>query len=436
MRFRLLCSAVATAAVALTLVSCTGQPPADQFYSYSGPTPLASLAPGTILKTRTISYHIVGIPTSVRVIQLLYRSTDVQGRPTANVTSILKPAKPDPSKAVSYQSFYDSLNPADSPSRSIAGDVTRGGLVNNVEAGLIQPLLAKGYTVLVPDTEGQNAAFAAGPEYGYNTLDSIRAALRSPASGIDDSTRIGLLGYSGGAIATSWAAALAPGYAPDVNKHLVGFAEGGVLVNPAHNLLYVSGSYAWAGVAGMAIVGISRSFDVDLSPYVSDLGKRLLPRFDKVSIIDVILRYPGVRWEQLVKPEYANPNSIPEYVEAVNRINLGLAPTPSIPGFIEQGAGGVLEGTPANKPGIGPGDGVMVAGDVRALARQYCETGNRSISYVEDAQLSHVMVGAKFVPAAMKWIDDRLAGKPAPSSCGTISAGNSLAAQRLVAPGK
>jgi len=150
----------------------------------------------------------------------------------------------------------------------------------------------------------------------------------------------------------------------------------------------------------------------------------------------VILRYPGVRWEQLVKPEYANPNSIPEYVDAVNRINLGLAPTPSIPGFIEQGAGGVLEGTPANKPGIGPGDGVMVAGDVRALARQYCETGNRSISYVEDAQLSHVMVGAKFVPAAMKWIDDRLAGKPAPTSCGTISAGNSLAAQRLVAPGK
>lgn len=34
------------------------------------------------------------------------------------------------------------------------------------------PLLALGYTVVIPDTEGPNADFAAGPEYGMMTLDS------------------------------------------------------------------------------------------------------------------------------------------------------------------------------------------------------------------------------------------------------------------------
>ena len=38
-----------------------------------------------------------------------------------------------------------------------------------------------------------------------------------------------MLGYSGGAIATEWAAELAPSYAPEVNERLIGAAIGGVL---------------------------------------------------------------------------------------------------------------------------------------------------------------------------------------------------------------
>ncbi|GAA1957654.1 hypothetical protein [Amycolatopsis minnesotensis] len=41
-------------------------------------------------------------------------------------------------------------------------------------------------------------------------------------------------------------------YAPEVDKNLVGFAEGGVLVAPAHNLKYGSGSGVWAGIMPMA----------------------------------------------------------------------------------------------------------------------------------------------------------------------------------------
>ena len=157
----------------------------------------------------------------------------------------------------------------------------------------------------------------------------------------------------------------------------------------------------------------------------------MLKQFDHASIINVLLQFPDMTWQQLVKPEFANPNSIPAYVDAVNRINLGLAPTPSIPGLIEQGLNGGLEGTAGDKPGIGPGDGVMVAGDVRTLARQYCADGNQSISYVEHEFLSHVLTAVAWVPNTLDWIDARFANKPAPSSCGRIPAGNSLAPEVL-----
>jgi Secretory lipase len=218
-------------------------PEQDPFYSYEGSTPLANIAPGTVLKTRTLSYHVAGVPLPIKAAQLLYRSTGETGQPTVNVTSVLQPPlRLGAPTIVSYQSFYDSLNPEDEPSYAISGGVTLGGLIPTAESGLIAPALLAGETVVVPDTQGETADFAAGPEYGMNTLDSLRAALGSPASGVAGAKKIGLIGYSGGAIATGWAAELASSYAPDISSRIVGATMGGVLVDPAHNLHYVDGS--------------------------------------------------------------------------------------------------------------------------------------------------------------------------------------------------
>ncbi|GAA3040881.1 lipase family protein [Kitasatospora albolonga] len=436
---RLLAVAV-TAALAATPLAATAVPAsaatasasADSFYAYDGSAPLASFEPGAVLKTRTLTYHLVGLPTPVRAIQLLYRTTDAQGRPAANVTTVVRSLTGDSTKAVSYQSFYDSLDPADSPSRAIAGDLSLGGLIPNAESLFLIPALTQGYNIVIPDTEGQSADFAAGPEYGTNTLDSIRAAVRSGATGMNADTRFGLLGYSGGAIATNWAAALAPSYAPDVNAKLVGFSEGGLLVAPAHNLKYVDGSLAWSGVIPMAVIGVSRSFGIDLKPYLSDYGLSVYRQLEDGSIIDAVGHYPGLTWKKMAKPQYADPNSVPAFVDAVNRVNLGSAPTPTVPGQIAQGNGGVLEGTFASPAGIGTGDGVMVAGDVRALARQYCATGNGAITYQQYNLLSHLGAAVAWAPTAFVWMNDRFANRPAPSDCGHIPAGNDLTPERAV----
>ena len=91
------------------------------------------------------------------------------------------PALPEQNKVVSYQSFYDSLNPEDSPSRSIAGGKRLPDLLPGVETALFAPFLLQGYTIIIPDTEGPKANFAAGPEYGYHTLNSIRPRSNLPS---------------------------------------------------------------------------------------------------------------------------------------------------------------------------------------------------------------------------------------------------------------
>ena len=420
-----------TAAVAATPSAAAS----DAFYSYSGSAPLASFAPGTVLDTRTLQYHIVGISTPVTAIQLLYRTTNAQGQPTANVTTVVPSLTGQDSKAVSYQSAYDSLNPQDGPSRAIAGNVSLGSSIADFESAALSGLLLAGYNLVIPDTEGQTADFAAGPEYGTDTLDSIRAAVNSPATGLNAGTKFGLMGYSGGAIATDWAAALAPSYAPDVNKNLVGFAEGGLLVDPAHNLQYVNGSLVWSGVIPMALIGVARSYGVDLTQYMSSYGKQLNSQLQSASIVDALGEYPGLTWQDMALPQYSNPDSAPAFVAAVNKVNLGSASTPTVPGYIAEGDGGVLEGTFGDPSGIGTGDGVMVAGDVRALANQYCATGDSSIEYTQFDALGHIATGAAWAPLAASWLSDRFAGKPAPSDCGAIPAGNSLAPEQLTPAG-
>jgi len=400
-------------------------PEEDPFYEYAGGTPLAEVAPGTVLKSRALGYHVVGVPLPVKAVQLLYRSTSQLGEPTVNVTSVLKPplsfATP---QVVAYQSFYDSLNPVDEPSYAISGGLTPGGAIPQVESALIGPELLAGRTVVIADTEGENADFAAGPEYGINTLDSLLAALAAPATGLAGAKKIGLIGYSGGAIATEWAAELAPTYAPDVDAKLVGAAMGGVLVDPAHNLHYVDGSLSWAGVMPMAIIGISRAFHVDLTRYMSKYGKEVAAKLQRASIGEALGHYPGLTWAQLAKPEYPTPESIPAYVHTVNQLIMGTGGTPTAPLFIGQGALGELEGTPGDKPGIGEGDGVMIAGDVRTLARSYCERGDR-VLYDEYA-LGHITAATPWITTAVPWLEARFAGAPAPENCASIPPGNPL----------
>ena len=422
-----------------SMAAAVPEPKDDPFYQYD-PAQLPGKLPGTVLNHRPTPYHVLGVPTGLNATQLLYRSTSQTGKPTANVTSIISPPdKPNKMKVISYQSAYDSLNQSDEPSYGVSGGkrlISR--LVVDVELAVYGAFLADGYTVIVPDTEGQRADFAAGPEYGMNTLDSIRAAFNS--STIDSDAKVAMLGYSGGALATEWAAELAPTYAPDVNERLIGAAMGGLLVHPAHNLHYIEGTPFWGGVMLMALAGITRAFEreKEFKEFLSNNGVKLFDAMQTKSIVNVLGQYwnpkkGGLKWADLAKPQYPTPESISLYVDCANKLIMGTGgdphgvATPTIPLFIGQGADGEDEGTPGNKE-YGPGDGVMIAGDVRTLARGYCDRGNKTVWYEQYDQYSHIssLVLGPWLPHSIAWIKQRFAGDPPPHNGPKIKKGNKL----------
>jgi hypothetical protein len=418
---------VLSLAAASSASAAFSKPSSDPFFRYTGPTPLAQISPGTVLRTRTIPYHVGGNPLPFRATQVLYRSTGMRGQPTVNVTSFVKPwRRGGPKRLVSYHSFYDSLDPDDGPAAAIAGHRSLGTLIPDVETLMIFSFLRDGYTVAIPDTEGLDAVFGAGPEYGMNALDGIRAVLSDPTSGLNPDTPVGLIGYSGGAIATAWGAELAPAYAPDINDQIVGAAMGGVLVAPANNLKYVQGSRVWTGVMPMALIGVARAFGVDFTPYLNEYGARLTAKLRRATIVDALGQYPGLTWADVTKPEYPEPENVEVFVRLANKLILGTYGTPTAPLFVGQGAGGQTEGTSASRPGIGPGDGVMIAGDVRTLVRQYCQRGTR-VLYRQYEQLSHTGATGPWRPAAVSWLRQRFIGALAPENCASVPPGNSLA---------
>src|SRR5262245_33555181 len=258
------CAATLAMAMTLALTSAAPSraaiplPHQDPFYSYDA-SALTHVARGTVLRSRSVNVGVPGSGTGVLPgTQLLYRTQDEQGRPTATVTTVVNPTGPANRGLVAYLSFYDALGDICSPSYTLrGGDPGQDNMeLATAEAGLVSSLAGQGYAVTVPDFEGPGLHWVAGQESGWNTLDGIRAT--ESYLGMTAAQEVGLFGYSGGSIAGEWASELAPSYAPELN--IVGTAIGGIPVHLAHNLRYVNGSDEWSGVMPAVLVSLGRAF--------------------------------------------------------------------------------------------------------------------------------------------------------------------------------
>ncbi len=292
---------------------------------------------------------------------MLYRTTGELGQPTVTVATIIKPAASvGPTKLISYQTFYDALGSECDPSYTLAGGNPSYSDAQ-ADAALMQSYVDAGYTVVTADYEGENLDWGAGQESGDNTLDGVRAA--ENALGAVASTPVGMVGYSGGSIASEWASELAPTYAPELN--IVGVAEGGIPVDYAHNLTYINGDTdGWAGVIPAVLVAVSRAFGINLDPYLSAYGKQVTSQVADQCINNFAGSYNGLTIQQLLKPQYQNFLRCRHSPPRSTTLIMGSAPGhPAEPLLM---AVGNHDGT---------GDGVMVAADVEALAHEYCEQG-------------------------------------------------------------
>jgi hypothetical protein len=399
-------------AVALTpalAASKPALPSQDPFYRYAGRKPLGRIPPGTVLKARSVKLAFgPGSSTPVWAEQLLYRTTGQLGQPTVTVTTVLEPTPVRVApKIVDYLSFYDGLGPQCDPSYTLSGGDPHDSLYEQEaeeEQLLISWYLSQGDIVTVPDFEGTHLDWMAGREAAYGSLDAIRAT--ESYLHLGPATRVGLSGYSGGALAGDWASELAPAYAPKLN--LVGVAEGGIPANYFDMFSYINGTTEYSAAIPGMLLGLSRAYGVDLGSYLSAYGKKVVRQEGSGCIASSFGKYPGLTIEKIMLPAYRDLALVEPFATMLHDQTMGTARThPAEP--LLMGVGDM----------DGRGDGVMSARVAEALARHYCHEGV-PVDFQTYPGQSHVTAGAFFDPQTGPFLQDRFAGAPFVNNCSSL----------------
>ena len=186
------------------------------------------------------------------------------------MTTLLIPTNADPSKLLSYQIAEDSAYQSCAPSFALQ-KTSDPNATSSIEMAFIEAALNKGWYVVTPDFEGRKSAYVGGPQAGYATLDSVRAALKSTSfSQVSEDPTTALWGYSGGAFASNWALELQPTYAPELS--FVGAATGGTINNIAGAFEAINkGSFV--GLIPTSFLGLSAAY----SDFADSLEGELVP---------------------------------------------------------------------------------------------------------------------------------------------------------------
>ena len=130
--------------------------------------------------------------------------------------------------------------------------------------------LSRGWAVSVPDFEGPQAAFSAGIQAGLAVIDSVRAVVSFDKFQGPDKIRYALWGYSGGALASNWAAELQGAYAPELS--FAGAALGGAPSNFTQIVHTVTGGPT-AAIIPYVLLGVTAQYPEAREYLVGQLHK-------------------------------------------------------------------------------------------------------------------------------------------------------------------
>ncbi len=398
-----LAAALTWFAIAPAIAGAVTPPNQDPFYV--PPPHLGSYPPGTVLRSRQVTLVGAMVPETQAAYELLYRTTNATGQPVATVATLMIPASPAPGprKLVSYQTFYDSLTLNCAPSYTMRGG-NNGGSTQPLESEFIGQELQQGWDVVVPDYEGPQSEWAVGPMLGRATLDGVRAVESFAPAGLEGRrTPVGMNGYSGGAIASNWAEALAPQYAPRLN--VVAVAAGGIFPDLDYTMSTLDGS-PWYGVQIGVLVAINRAYpQLDLSSLLNANGQTLAAQDgqDADGCAGAATNEPARNASEFtIFPTSGDLAAAPRVKNALDKLFMETAaPVPTAPSFFYNATG----------------DELAHIQPVDQLVSYYCSRG-ATIEYDRDpVGGSHVGGLTVYWPLALQYLENRFAGQPAPNTC-------------------
>ena len=402
-----LIAVVSAAAVVLTAAPATADdvalptPLPDSFYD--APSEIGRYANGDVIASREMP-DPPGL-FALRTYQVKFRSTDMYSRPIAAVTTLLVP---DGHKAdgplLSVQDIVNAMGLECSPSRQLYASTTdldpRSGSLTASQRPLLNGLLQQGWVLAIPDHLGPRSSYGAAQLGGRIALDGVRAAQRFGPARVEKS-RVGLMGYSGGGMATAWASALAPSYAPGLE--IAGSAYGGApmnLIKMAEGLGYNDPHPAF-GLAFAAAIGLSREYPNEMPVWqnLTPLGRSMYREMQNACTNEILLTGLGHSAKEMT-PDVRIFDD-PAARRVVNENSLEFFPgVPDAPVFEWHS----------------PIDSLIPIDSILHTNSRYCRAGTAVVSVLTPSpdHLSAAVIG---LPPALAWMTDRMKGVPAPSNC-------------------
>lgn len=371
-------------------------PAKDPFYE--PPAGFRHAAVGTVLRSRDVELGFLGlIPQRVRATQLLYRTVNRHGDPEACATTVLVPAghfANQPRHMVSYQCAIDAISSRCFPSYALRRGARALGSLPQFEYLLMAAALAEGWVVSVPDHEGPDGLWGAPMEPGYRVLDGLRAALSFDRFGLAPGSKVGLWGYSGGGLASAWAAEAHADYAPELN--IVGAVLGSPVGDLGNTFLRLNGS-AMSALPAMVVSALAKTFpDLDriIEEHATDVGRAKLRGLERMTTMEAIIRLFRTDMDDWVRPPLTEVLDLPQVREVFEAIRLGKAvPTPPL--LIVQAVH----------------DSVIAVEDIDALADLYSQ-GGAQVTYHRDSFSEHMLLHPMSAPMTLRWLADRFADRP------------------------
>lgn len=287
----------------------------------------AAARPGDIVSSAPSAFHpLPGQPTNTKAWKIRYNSTTADGAPNVVSGTVIVPqdGRTGPRPLITYAVGTVGMGDSCAPSNNLPYGTA-------MEANLIQQYTLRGWAVVVTDYEGLGTpgvhTYTVGPSAGHAMLDAARAATRLPEAGLPADTPVGIVGYSQGGQASSWAAELQGSYAPELK--VKGTATGGVPADLLKVADFNNGSYG-SGLIFMAAAGQDAAFpELKLDSYLNPAGKLLVGAMkDHCVAIDAI----AGSFKRISDLTTRNPLAQPDWQARLNQSRLGRT-APAAPVF-------------------------------------------------------------------------------------------------------
>ncbi|MGW6531037.1 lipase family protein [Streptomyces venezuelae] len=357
-------------------------------------TPAKAASPGDIVSSEPSSFHpLPGQPTDTRAWKIHYRSTTAKGEPNTVSGTVIVPqdGRKGPRPLITYAVGTVGVGDHCAPSAGFPKGTT-------VEANLIQQLTLRGWAVAVTDYEGLGTpgdhTYTVGRAEGQAVLDAARAAIRLPEAGLGKDTPVGIMGYSQGGQASSWAAELHGSYAPELD--VKGTATGGVPGDLLKVAKFNDGLYG-SGLIFMAAIGQNAAFpELKLDSYLNSKGRKLIGALRNSCVADGSVLGS---FKTIASMTTKNPLDQPDWKQRLTESRVGSAR---------------LDAPVYQYHALG--DELIPYAVGKQVRKEWCGRG-ANVEWHTVPVGEHVSGVITQSPLAAQWLADRFAGKEARGNC-------------------